>query len=172
MYIFSRIYRYFLNLNLIYIYSVIDDDPNFSKSDYEMIQIMDYEKYIHSIMLLNCKHRIMNANEDWLQSFYASGGISVLVENMDNRLEKQPVSEIDAAALSQILFCLKHFMKDALDVVVDTRGAIDAFVLSLRFEYKQLSLQVLELLSVICYSGNDTARWSVVQGFEHLAITR
>lgn len=58
------------------------------QEDEDMITIMDSDRFIDSIRLLTCKYRIMNSNADWLSNFCTSGGISVLVENMDNRLDK------------------------------------------------------------------------------------
>jgi hypothetical protein len=89
--------------------SVLDGDPNFMQEDEDMITIMDSDRFIDSIRLLTCKYRIMHSSSDWLKNFCTSGGlfltlprrfllsmtwlspssgISVLVENMDNRLEK------------------------------------------------------------------------------------
>ncbi len=53
--------------------SVLDNDHSFSKEDEEMLTLMDYEKYIHSILLMTCKHRIFNSNADWMKSFCAMG---------------------------------------------------------------------------------------------------
>lgn len=58
------------------------------QEDEDMITIMDSDRFIDSIRLLTCKYRIMHTNPDWLSNFCISGGISVLVENMDNRLDK------------------------------------------------------------------------------------
>jgi hypothetical protein len=49
-------------------------------------------------------------------------------------------------------------------VVIETRGAIDAFVMAVCFDYKLLAVEVLEVLSVICYNGGAKAVWSVVLG--------
>eukprot|EP00602_Paraphysomonas_sp_CaronLab_P003309 CAMPEP_0185020924 /NCGR_PEP_ID=MMETSP1103-20130426/3574_1 /TAXON_ID=36769 /ORGANISM="Paraphysomonas bandaiensis, Strain Caron Lab Isolate" /LENGTH=1483 /DNA_ID=CAMNT_0027552127 /DNA_START=20 /DNA_END=4471 /DNA_ORIENTATION=+ len=152
---------------------VLDDHPHFSKEDEEMVTIMDSERSIDSIRLLTCKYRIEHSNEDWLSNFCTSGGISVLVENMDNRLEKEPLEETDAAALHQLLLCLIHIMKEGgIKTAIDTRGAIDAFVMSLRFEYKPLAMEVLNLLSVVCSFGESEAVWQTVMGFRHLARKR
>ena len=89
---------------------MLDDDTNFMQEDEEMITIMDSDRFIDSIRLLTCKYRITHSNPEWLSNFCTSGGnaessflflslfliyflmynvgISVLVENMDNRLDK------------------------------------------------------------------------------------
>lgn len=152
---------------------VLDDHPHFSIEDEEMVTAMDSERAIDSIRLLTCKYRIIHSNEDWMSNFCMSGGISVLVENMDNRLEKEPLESNDAAALYELLLCLKEIMKtDGLKVALDTRGAIDAFVMSLRFEYKPLALEVLGLLAVVCTFGGTEAVWQTVMGLRHLARKR
>jgi hypothetical protein len=73
-----------------------------------MVTIMDSDRFIDSIRLLTCKYRILHSSADWLKNFCTGGGlslsflcplplisshrfssgISVLVENMDNRLDK------------------------------------------------------------------------------------
>ena len=90
-------------------------------------------------------------------------GISVLVEHMDNRLDSYPLSVVDASALYEICLCMKYIMRtEGLSVVVSTRGAIDACVMSLNWDYKVLALEVLELLSVFCFKGGDEAVWEVI----------
>lgn len=153
--------------------SVLDDHPHYTKEDEEMVTYFNSERHTDSLRLLTCKYRILNSNEAWMRSFCASGGISVLVETMDNRLEKDPMSEVDAAGLLQLLLCMRHIMKtDGLHVAVDTRGAVDVFVMSLKFEYKPLALEALELLSVVASFGGDLAVWQVVHGLNHLARMR
>jgi hypothetical protein len=87
--------------------SVMKSDPHFSLFDEQMIVVMDYDRFNDPIRLLACKHRIFHADDLWLEQFCRCGGISVLVENLDNRLENQEfLSEVDAAALYQLLLCL------------------------------------------------------------------
>lgn len=86
--------------------SVLDDHPHYTKEDEEMVTYFNSERHTDSLRLLTCKYRILNSNEAWMRSFCASGGISVLVETMDNRLEKDPMSEVDAAGLLQLLLCM------------------------------------------------------------------
>ncbi len=81
---------------------------------------------------------------------------------MDNRLDNYPLSVVDASALYEICLCMKYIMRtEGLAVVVNTRGAIDVFVMSLNWEFKVLALEVLELLSVCCFKGGDDAVWEV-----------
>ena len=58
--------------------SVLDADPYFSSEDEKMIEIMDVERSIDCIRLLTLKHRILNASKEWMSSFYASGGYTVV----------------------------------------------------------------------------------------------
>ena len=57
--------------------SVLDGDVNFMQEDEEMITIMDSDRFIDSIRLLTCKHRIINSNPDWLSNFCTSGGLKL-----------------------------------------------------------------------------------------------
>lgn len=68
--------------------SVLDDDSQFMLEDEIMLATMQSERYVDSIRLLTCKYRIMHGNQDWLRTFCMYGGISVLVQNMDNVLQK------------------------------------------------------------------------------------
>jgi hypothetical protein len=74
--------------------------------DEAMIVIMDSDRFNDPVRLLACKYRIFNTNSFWLEQFCQCGGVSVLVENMDNRLENKDLDEVDAAALYQLLLCL------------------------------------------------------------------
>lgn len=68
---------------------------------------MDSDRFNDPLRLLACKYRIFNGNKLWLEQFCRCGGVSVLVENMDNRLEnKYFLSQVDAAALYILLLCL------------------------------------------------------------------
>jgi hypothetical protein len=60
----------------------------------------------------------------------------------------------------------------AFRVVLKTRGAIDAYVSSMDFEFRPLALEVLELLTACCFRGGSLAVWQVQQGFATLGVRR
>ena len=84
-----------------------------------------------------------------------------------------PLLDFDAAALYEVMLCLKIFIKsDGIKSVAETRGAIDAMCLALDFNHNFLVVQILELLSVITAYGGEDAIWQVAQGLHHLAKVR
>jgi hypothetical protein len=153
--------------------NILENIADFNVEDQDLLDIMNSDSNLNSIKLLTMKYRILNGNSVWLKSFYSYGGIGILIENMDNRLQMEPVSELDAAALQQLLLCLIHIIKsDGLAIVMSTRGSIDAFVFCLRFEYKTLAMDVLQLLSVICNFGGVDAVWKIIHGLKNVAYER
>ena len=100
-------------------------------------------------------------------------GISVLITMVLNSTDTVPLLDFDAAAVYEVILCLKMFIKsDGIASVSETRGAIDAICLSLDFNHSTLVIQVLELLSVITAYGGDDAIWQVSQGIQHLGRIR
>eukprot|EP01041_Mallomonas_annulata_P004105 gene4105-8161_t len=136
--------------------SVLNDDIHFSASDEDMMTALDVQRYIDSVRLLTLKKRIFAASKDWMKAFCSSGGISVLVENIDNRLTESPKRESTASALFELLQCMREVMKtDGLSVAIGTRGAVDAIVLSLDFDYKALGLQVVHAMRHLAKVRNE-----------------
>ena len=68
----------------------------------------------------------------------------MIVEHMDNCLDRVPMSDLDAAALYELALCMKYVMRlpEGLAAAVGTRGALDAIVLALDFEFKLLAMEV------------------------------
>eukprot|EP01041_Mallomonas_annulata_P008557 gene8557-17648_t len=159
--------------------SVIENDPHFLAADEDMIRTLKMRKNIGSISVLILKQRIATADKDWLAKFCVAGGLSVLVESIDGRLHTSRFLELDAAALFELLHCMKGVMKsgDGLTAVLATRGAVDAIIMSLNFKYKPLALLVLEILSVALFfsqgkESGDMIVWQIMQGVSHLAKRR
>lgn len=152
---------------------VLDDDSQFMLEDEIMLATMQSERYVDSIRLLTCKYRIIHGNQDWLRTFCMYGGISVLVQNMDNVLQKKPMENTDAATLLELILCLKRMMQtDGLNVAIATRGVINTFVQSLRFEYPTLAKEVLGILSVVCTYGGSEGVIQTGTGFHYIARIR
>eukprot|EP01041_Mallomonas_annulata_P012612 gene12612-26553_t len=156
-------------------HSVIENDPHFSAADEDMIRTLKMRKNIGSISVLILKQRIATADKDWLAKFCVAGGLSVLVESIDGRLHTSRFLELEAAALFELLHCMKGVMKsgDGLTAVLATRGAVDTIIMSLNFKYKPLALLVLEILSVaLFFSQGKESGDMIMQGVSHLAKRR
>lgn len=161
---------------LEYCCSVLEDAPHFTHEDEEMINSLDSDRHIDMIRLLALKYRLTHTSKQWfafpfpfehlvrsslilflacrLQSFCACGGVSVLVENMDNALEIYPLTPVNANALYELMLCMRVVVEsEGLQIVLDTRGAIDVFVMCFHVDHKALALEVLNMLSVICFKG-------------------
>lgn len=99
--------------------------------------------------------------------------MSIVMENIENRMEKYPVGELDAAGMYHLLLCIKHIIKKVgLDVVFGTKGLIEMIVRCLHFEYEALVLEVLKLLCVCLNYGHREASFYILQGFVYLSETR
>lgn len=138
------------------------------------------------------KYRVQHSHEEWRQYFTAAGGLpnifvklicftdkfdrsglSVLVTLILNCSDTIPLLDFDAAALFEIMLCIKIFIKsDGIKAISETRGAIDAMCLAMDFNHSFLVIQILELLSVITAYGGEGAIWQVGQGIHHLAKVR
>jgi hypothetical protein len=126
----------------------------FTVKDEAMLRILDNNHVLDSIRILALKYRIKNSTRKWLDCFCQCGGVSVLVETIDNCLNSEPV---DYCALHETMGCIRHVIcNHSLDVVTSTRGAMHACVMALDFEQPLLAIQVLELLNTICdIASND-----------------
>jgi hypothetical protein len=122
------------------------------------------------IRLYALKYRMQHASKQWLGAFCACGGVSVLVENMDNALEIYPLTDVNANALYQLMLCMRVVVEsEGLAMVLETRGAIDVFAMCFHVDHKLLALEVLNMLCVVCFKGGSTAVWEVEFGIQHLA---
>lgn len=138
-----------------------------------MLKIMDTDRAIDSIRLLTLKHRVLHASDSWLESFSFGGGVSILMENIENRLERVPLQALDAAGMYHLLLCIKQIIsKNGLEVVFGTKGLIALIVRCLHFEYEPLVLEVLEILCVCLNYGHPEASFRVLEGFVYLSEAR
>jgi hypothetical protein len=134
--------------------SVIRAHPMFTTADEEMIEVFDKDHSIDSIRILAMRHRIFNCSTEWMEAFCGAGGFRVLIENIDNCLS-EPRNETTGKALTELMSCVHRvvgFVKNPINLIVlETRGAIEKFILSLDFRYrsKQLTEKVLEILNLI-----------------------
>jgi hypothetical protein len=95
------------------------------------------------------KLSLQAANKEFMDSFLASGGVSVLLKAMETRLSKRPITELDIAILYEIMTCCKVIMNNAVGMegFMAVKGAVDTIARCLRFEYRVFALLVS--------SGND-----------------
>jgi hypothetical protein len=152
---------------------VWDNDVYFTKEDIDMLTILQNETYVNSILLLTMKYRIYQSTyiNLWLRRFCSSKGVTVLLGIIDTKLQTQPLTEYDAACLLCIIQSFRRIMEsECRNVVVNTRGCIDAFVQCILFEFKPLALQALELLSEVIIYGGESAIWQIKQGFTNISL--
>lgn len=90
------------------------------------------------------KQSLKSANKEYMNSFLEAGGISVLLTAMENRIKKQPITELDVAILYEILSCCKAVMNNAvgMDGFLSVEGSVNIIARSLNFEFKPYSLLV------------------------------
>jgi hypothetical protein len=90
------------------------------------------------------KVTLTSANKQYLESFLDSGGVAVLLKAIDNRICKDPPTELDIAILYELFSCCKAIMNNSIgmDGFISVDGAIDTLSRCLRFEFKQFTLLV------------------------------
>jgi hypothetical protein len=132
----------------------------FSRYDEEMLEVFDKDHSIDSVRILVLRHRISNASKEWIESFREAGGFQVLIENIDNCLAEER-NETTGKALGELMACVHHIVGIVTNpirlIVVETRGALTKFVMSLDFRYrnKQLTMKVLDVLNLIMVPFKD-----------------
>ncbi len=94
--------------------------------------------------LATLKISLKAANKEFMSSFLEAGGVSILLKAIENRLHKNPITELDIAILFEILSCLKAVMNNStgMDGILSVSGAIDTIARSLNFDYKIYALLV------------------------------
>ena len=93
-----------------------------------------------------------------------------LIASIDCIIEQEPLLEVDAVHLLKFVEIFRAIMEsDCRYEVVGTRGAIEALVKTILYDYKPLAFESLSLLSEIILFGGTQAVWQVISGFKHLA---
>lgn len=79
----------------------------------------------------------------------------------------QNITEFDVAVLYEVLLCCKSVMNSSagMDGFIAVADSIETIVNCLQFDFKYLSLLILEILSVCCYYSTSSAH-SVFQGLK------
>jgi hypothetical protein len=132
---------------------VTDINDKFTAQDEILLRTLDNDHTVDCIRILTLSHRILHAEYEWLEYFCRCNGVSVLVETIDNCLSMSP---INASALLEIIKCIRHVVSGhSLQVVTETRGAINACVMSLNFKYGNLAVAILELLNTVCMTASS-----------------
>lgn len=109
----------------------------------------------------------------WLNRWCVQRGIPALITRIDSIVEQEPLLEADAVNLLQLLhICRSIIETDCRYELVGTRGAIEALVMTINFEYKALAIESLNLLSELIIFGGSEAVWQMINGFKHLAFLR
>jgi hypothetical protein len=103
---------------------------------------------------------LSTGNMEMMVSFLDSGGPSLLLKAIENRLVKKPLTELDIAILFEILSCCKAIMKSSVGMegmAIAIQGSIDIIARCLRFDYKAFAMQIIEILSVCSFYSEETA---------------
>lgn len=97
---------------------------------------------------------LASANREFMTAFLDSGGVSCLMKAILQRVPKRAQSELNIAALYEIMLCCKLVMNNAIGMngFMKVVGSLDAVALCLKFEFKYLALQVKHRLPFIAYS--------------------
>ena len=95
-------------------------------------------------VLTKLKAVLSSANRQLLNAFMGAGGLSALLQAMENRMNKKPQTELDVAVMYEIMLCLKAVMNNStgMEGLLAAYGAIDTITRSLCFNYKLYSLLV------------------------------
>jgi hypothetical protein len=146
---------------------VYERHEKFTNNDELMLRTLDNDHTVDCIRILALWHRIQHADHEWLESFCRCGGVSVLVETIDNCLSMAPKN---VQALLKVIQCIHTVIsKHSLEVVTSTRGAIHACVMSLDFKFAPLAVDVLELLNTFCLSPDLEASEEVYSALQLLS---
>jgi hypothetical protein len=128
------------------------------------------------LLLIMCTYLLMSIGEGssiWLHRWCGLRGIPAMVTRIDTIVEQAPLMEVDALNLLQLLHIFRSIIEtDCRYELVGTRGAIEALVMTIRFEYKALAIESLKLLSELIIFGGSEAVWQMINGFKHLAYKR
>lgn len=95
-------------------------------------------------ILSKLKTVLSSANRLLLNSFMGAGGLTILLQAMENRMNKKPQTELDIAVMYEVMLCLKAVMNNStgMEGILASFGAIDTIARSLRFDYKLYSMLV------------------------------
>ena len=152
-----------------------EDMKTLSWSDKDRKLLSDIRKSkqpdIKSLLLL--KTILSTANREYMNNFFDAGGCNVLVKCIDDRIARVPMTNLDAALLYEIMACIKTIMNNTVGMegVIEHSNAIERIAETLRFEWKPLAMQVLEILSVSCYYSDRSTKL-VINGMKRLAKSR
>eukprot|EP01038_Epipyxis_sp_PR26KG_P007971 gene7971-10811_t len=113
---------------------------------------------------------LSSANLEMMESFLEAEGVSILLTAIENRICKNPMSELDTAILYEILNCFKVVMNNdtGMEGFLDCDSSVGIICKCLRFDNKLITLLVLEMLSVCSYYSEPSATM-VIEGMRSYA---
>ena len=104
--------------------------------------------------ILHMKSRVSTANKTFMEAWISADGMIILVNAIQNRSKPIPMGELDVALLYEMICTMKIIINTGItmELFLATRGSIRAITssLSLSGDCKPLSMQVLEVLAVLC----------------------
>lgn len=127
--------------------NMIDDGATagvFGRKEEELLNTIRAATTPDMQKILELKTMVKTGNKQWMEAFLKFKGIDILVEKMETRVMKVPMSELDASLLFELLLCCKAVMNNETGMVgmLEANRAIDVIARSVCFEWKPLALQV------------------------------
>lgn len=141
VYYHTYIHRFYANIFLFQI------SQNQSSNHFLQKMVLGYW---YSPLTISFKKR---SSQSRINFVFLKGFLNVL-------LQLKEIAELDIAILYETLLCCKAVMNSAsgMDAFLSDRDAVEVIARCLQFDYKVLTLLVLEILSVCCYYSQGSAR--------------
>ena len=107
------------------------------------------------------------SGDEYMNSFLSSGGVSILVQAINNRIARQPLHEVDIVILYEILLCCQVVIEvpSGIEAFLSLNNGIEAVSRCLNFDSKIYSLKALEILAKFCSHSLEAAQ-SVFKGLK------
>mmetsp|Transcript_10956 Transcript_10956/g.20259 ORF Transcript_10956/g.20259 Transcript_10956/m.20259 type:complete len:1781 (-) Transcript_10956:880-6222(-) len=157
--------------------AIWDRDLFFTREDSSLLQQFTTDRYLDSFSVLNLSSRlaryVAEGGSTWLNRWCMLRGIPAIISRIDTIVEQDPLEEVDAVTLLQLLKVFRTIMDSGCrNELVCTRGAVEAVVRTLSFEYKALAIESLNLLSDVILFGGPDAPWQMINALKNLAHLR
>jgi hypothetical protein len=117
-----------------------------SEQQRSLLSIIKSAKVPDINIIIKIRVLLSTANKEFFMTFLDAGGLQVLYKCIDDRLNKQPMTELDAALLFELLTCYKSILNNptGMESVAKSSGLVEQIVRSLRFEWKSIALLVIQ----------------------------
>jgi len=113
---------------------------------------------VQSFCKLN--RNLETGDEMYMQSFLGAGGVMILVQAINNRIIRQPLTEVDIVILYEVFLSCQLIIEtpNGVEEFLSLNNGIESIARCLNFESKLYALKVLELLCSICCHSPEAAQ--------------